>query len=97
MINLDDLEAAIRSALPVSHLEIEDQSSGCGESYAIVLVSEAFEGKNTLARHRFGMFRIQIFGAQCGSKRELIRHFLLPVNDLLKAQIAQMHAFSQVC
>ncbi|KAJ3769837.1 bola protein [Lentinula raphanica] len=72
MINLDDLEAAIRSALPVSHLEIEDQSNGCGESYAIVLVSEAFEGKNTLARHRF-------------------------VNDLLKAQIAQMHAFSQVC
>ncbi|KAF9074500.1 bola protein [Rhodocollybia butyracea] len=70
MIDLVDLEAAIRAALPVSHLEIEDQSSGCGESYAIILVSEAFEGKNTLARHRF-------------------------VNDLLKVQIAQMHAFSQ--
>ncbi|KAJ4481046.1 bola protein, partial [Lentinula aciculospora] len=69
-INLADLEAAIRNALPVSHLEIKDQSSGCGESYAIVLVSDAFEGKNTLARHRF-------------------------VNDLLKAQIARMHAFSQ--
>lgn len=56
MINLADLEAAIRTALPVSHLQIEDQSSGCGESYAIMLVSEAFEGKNTLARHRFGEF-----------------------------------------
>ncbi|KIK56196.1 hypothetical protein GYMLUDRAFT_174664 [Collybiopsis luxurians FD-317 M1] len=70
MINLQDLEAAIRTAIPVSHLEIEDQSSGCGENYSIILVSEAFEGKNTLARHRF-------------------------VNDLLKIQIAQMHAFSQ--
>lgn len=58
MINLADLEAAIRTALPVSHLEIEDQSSGCGESYAIVLVSEAFDGKNTLSRHRFGINQI---------------------------------------
>jgi stress-induced morphogen len=72
-INLVDLEAAIRNAVPVAHLEVEDQSSGCGENYAIILVSEvghesfrvslfqamlkrvqAFEGKNTLARHRFG-------------------------------------------
>ncbi|ESK85631.1 bola-like protein [Moniliophthora roreri MCA 2997] len=69
-INIQDLEAAIRNGIPVSHLEIEDQSNGCGENYAIVLVSEVFEGKNTLARHRF-------------------------VNELLKDQIAQMHAFSQ--
>ncbi|KIM77428.1 hypothetical protein PILCRDRAFT_825391 [Piloderma croceum F 1598] len=69
-INLVDLEAAIRDAVPVAHLEVEDQSSGCGENYAIILVSEAFEGKNTLARHRF-------------------------VNEVLKAEIAQMHAFSQ--
>ncbi|KAF9499316.1 bola-like protein [Pleurotus eryngii] len=64
------LEAIIRGAIPVAHLEIEDQSSGCGENYAIILVSEAFEGKSTLARHRW-------------------------VNDLLKKEIAQMHAFSQ--
>ncbi|KDQ27096.1 hypothetical protein PLEOSDRAFT_1043691 [Pleurotus ostreatus PC15] len=65
------LEDIIRGAIPVAHLEIEDQSSGCGENYAITLVSEAFEGKSTLARHRW-------------------------VNDLLKNEIAQMHAFSQV-
>ncbi|KAL4257617.1 BolA/IbaG family protein [Pleurotus pulmonarius] len=64
------LEETIRGAIPVTHLEIEDQSSGCGENYAIILVSEAFEGKSTLARHRW-------------------------VNDLLKKEIAQMHAFSQ--
>ena len=34
------LEKAIKRAIPVTYLEIEDQSSGCGESYAIVLVSE---------------------------------------------------------
>ncbi|PPQ69359.1 hypothetical protein CVT25_004751 [Psilocybe cyanescens] len=64
------LEKAIKRAIPVTHLEIEDQSSGCGENYAIVLVSEAFQGKTTLARHRM-------------------------INELLKDQIAQMHAFSQ--
>lgn len=45
-------EAAAREALPITALEIEDQSSGCGESFAVVLVSEAFQGKSTLARHR---------------------------------------------
>jgi stress-induced morphogen len=34
------LEKAIKRAIPVTHLEIQDQSSGCGDSYAIVLVSE---------------------------------------------------------
>ncbi|KAH9916276.1 bola-like protein [Epithele typhae] len=69
-ISAADLEASIRSALPIIHLEIEDTSSGCGENYSIFVVSEAFEGKNTLARHRF-------------------------INEVLKSQIAQMHAFSQ--
>ncbi|PPQ80460.1 hypothetical protein CVT26_003928 [Gymnopilus dilepis] len=64
------LEKAIKRAIPVTHLEIEDQSSGCGDNYAIVLVSEVFEKKTTLQRHRM-------------------------VNELLKDQIAQMHAFSQ--
>ncbi|GBE87480.1 bola protein [Sparassis latifolia] len=69
-ISSPDLERAIRSAIAVTHLQITDQSSGCGENYAVFIVSEAFEGKNTLARHRF-------------------------INELLKDQISQMHAFSQ--
>ncbi|KAI0789212.1 bola protein [Abortiporus biennis] len=69
-ISLPDLENAIRTAIPVAHLEIEDQSNGCGENYAIVVVSDAFEGKTTLARHRF-------------------------INEVLKNEIAEMHAFSQ--
>lgn len=34
------LEDLIRKAIPVSHLEIHDQSNGCGENYSIVVVSE---------------------------------------------------------
>lgn len=34
------LEQAIRNAIPVSNLEIEDQSNGCGENYAVLIVSE---------------------------------------------------------
>ncbi|KAF8918286.1 hypothetical protein CPB85DRAFT_1281259 [Mucidula mucida] len=52
-INTEELEMAIRHALPVTHLYIEDESNGCGENYSIVLVSESFEGKSTLARHRW--------------------------------------------
>lgn len=39
-INTEELEMAIRHALPVNHLYIEDESNGCGENYSIVLVSE---------------------------------------------------------
>jgi len=51
-VSLQELEDTLRNALPVSHLEIQDQSSGCGENYAILVVSEAFQGKSTLIRHR---------------------------------------------
>ena len=40
MIATDALESAIRTAIPVAHLEIFDQSNGCGENYAILVVSE---------------------------------------------------------
>ncbi|KAL0951557.1 hypothetical protein HGRIS_008239 [Hohenbuehelia grisea] len=69
-VHTADLESTIRNAIPVTVLEIEDTSNGCGENYSIILVSEAFEGKSTLARHRW-------------------------INELLKSEIEQMHAFSQ--
>jgi len=31
---------------------IEDTSSGCGENYTVLIVSDEFEGKTTLARHK---------------------------------------------
>jgi len=39
-VNTTDIETAITNALPVKHLEIYDQSNGCGENYSIVVVSE---------------------------------------------------------
>ncbi|TFK69790.1 bola-like protein [Pluteus cervinus] len=51
-VDIAELESTIRSAFSVTHLEIEDQSSGCGENYLVLIVSEDFKGKTTLARHR---------------------------------------------
>ncbi|CCM00972.1 uncharacterized protein FIBRA_03020 [Fibroporia radiculosa] len=85
-ISILDLESAIRSAIPIIHLEIIDQSNGCGENYAVFVVSSAFEGKNTLARHRFSECDMYRSGWLCDEDT---------VNELLKNQIAQMHAFSQ--
>ena len=32
--------------------EVDDVSSGCGESFSVVVVSNVFEGKPILQRHR---------------------------------------------
>ena len=58
----------------------------------MLIVSEAFEGKMTLARHRLGMHScipFSILPAESSSAHT-------QVNEALKAEIAQMHAFSQV-
>lgn len=67
------------------------------------MIAQAFEGKNTLARHRFGKnFRpsrsvLKIINTFSPSPSMLILSYLGHlVNELLKDQIAQMHAFSQV-
>ncbi|KAF5335823.1 hypothetical protein D9611_009652 [Ephemerocybe angulata] len=51
-IGAASLEAAIKAAIPVEHLEIKDDSDGCGDKYSVLIVSEIFAGKSTLARHR---------------------------------------------
>lgn len=51
-ISAVSLENAIRNAIPVAHLEIQDESDGCGDKFNVLIVSEIFEGKNTLQRHR---------------------------------------------
>ncbi|KAF8679933.1 BolA IbaG family [Rhizoctonia solani] len=70
-ISAASLETSLRNTFEPTHLEIQDTSNGCGENYAVVIVSKVFEGKMTLARHRL-------------------------VNELLKDEISQMHAFSQI-
>uniref|UniRef100_A0A915PXD9 BolA-like protein n=1 Tax=Setaria digitata TaxID=48799 RepID=A0A915PXD9_9BILA len=39
-------------ALKPSFLDIEDFSDGCGLKFRLVIVSESFNGKTTLASHR---------------------------------------------
>ncbi|TKY89891.1 hypothetical protein EX895_001188 [Sporisorium graminicola] len=71
MVSSQELETAIRQKVQnVSTLVVSDVSGGCGQAYDVVIVSDAFQGLNTLKRHRM-------------------------VNELLKDEIAQLHAFSQ--
>jgi stress-induced morphogen len=35
-----ELEAAIRAAIKVSHVEVEDNSGGCGEKFSVLIVSK---------------------------------------------------------
>jgi len=39
-ISIKVLEDVINRTFPVTHLEIHDESSGCGERYSVVLVSK---------------------------------------------------------
>lgn len=112
-VSLADLEQALRNALPIFHLDIIDQSSGCGESYAVLIVSEVWNvlvacRDGSRANHR-GSFIAHLLGFpredDAGKTSDgyvihsICRHSeqaLPQVNELLKDQIAQMHAFSQV-
>ncbi|RKO96901.1 hypothetical protein CXG81DRAFT_15893 [Caulochytrium protostelioides] len=40
------------SALAPTHVAVTDQSNGCGQAYAVVVVSPAFRNMKTLERHR---------------------------------------------
>jgi stress-induced morphogen len=51
-ITIADLTAKINDRLQATHVDIQDQSGGCGQMYEAVIVSTVFEKKMTLARHR---------------------------------------------
>mmetsp|Transcript_15356 Transcript_15356/g.33653 ORF Transcript_15356/g.33653 Transcript_15356/m.33653 type:complete len:119 (-) Transcript_15356:238-594(-) len=42
----------IREALDVTQVKIVDQSGGCGQSFAILVVGKCFEGKSKLQKQR---------------------------------------------
>lgn len=53
MVSQAELEAAIHSKLgDIQTLFVSDVSGGCGQAYDVVIVSDQFEGKSTLQRHR---------------------------------------------
>ncbi|KAJ8769704.1 hypothetical protein K2173_005307 [Erythroxylum novogranatense] len=51
-VTKEQVEATLKSKLNPSHLEVIDTSGGCGASFLIEIVSEQFEGKRLLERHR---------------------------------------------
>ncbi|VDM12849.1 unnamed protein product [Wuchereria bancrofti] len=52
----DNMNATIRQKLEIalkpSHLDIEDLSDGCGLKFRLIIVSDSFDNKTTLASHR---------------------------------------------
>ncbi|WFD20629.1 hypothetical protein MCAP1_002878 [Malassezia caprae] len=53
MVSPSELEAAIHTKLgDIETLFVSDVSGGCGQAYDVVIVSDQFEGKSTLQRHR---------------------------------------------
>ncbi|KAG8935489.1 hypothetical protein FRC02_008041 [Tulasnella sp. 418] len=87
-----DIELTLKAAFPeMKYLEITDTSSGCGSSYAVIIINPTFEGKMTLARHRWGTLSSVAIGP--GTPMTYVPS--ATVNDIMREQIKQMHAFSQ--
>ncbi|KAK1323242.1 hypothetical protein QJS10_CPA02g00454 [Acorus calamus] len=51
-VTKEEVEAALNSKLKPSHLDVTDISGGCGTSFSVEIVSDEFEGKRLLERHR---------------------------------------------
>ncbi|KAG2711604.1 hypothetical protein I3843_04G077700 [Carya illinoinensis] len=51
-VTKEQVESSLRAKMNPSQLEVIDTSGGCGASFAIEIVSEKFEGKRLLERHR---------------------------------------------
>ncbi|KAJ4810933.1 Bola-like family protein [Rhynchospora pubera] len=51
-VTKEEVETTLTSALKPTHLEVIDTSGGCGASFEVEIVSEQFEGKRLLERHR---------------------------------------------
>jgi hypothetical protein len=51
-VTREELEAAIRSKFQVTHVEVEDNSSGCGENFSVLIVSKVKDrNREPLGRH----------------------------------------------
>ncbi|XP_030543817.1 protein BOLA2 isoform X1 [Rhodamnia argentea] len=51
-VTKEQVESSLTSNLKPLHLEVTDISGGCGASFSVEIVSEQFEGKRLLERHR---------------------------------------------
>ncbi|XP_033628483.1 bolA-like protein 2 [Asterias rubens] len=51
-ITAEGLTCKLKENLQASHIEVVDESSGCGAKFNVVIVSDVFTGKPLLQRHR---------------------------------------------
>ena len=78
MIDADELRRRVGEALPGASITIRDMV-GDGDHYEMVVVSAAFEGKNTLQRHRLVYEPLK--GILGGSLHALALKTLAPSED----------------
>ncbi|KAA0188851.1 Transcriptional regulator BolA [Fasciolopsis buskii] len=50
-MNAEEVRSKLKTLDPV-HLEVEDFSDGCGKKFRLLIVSDAFDGRPLLERHR---------------------------------------------
>ncbi|KAM0727681.1 BolA-like protein 2 [Formica fusca] len=48
----EHIKNKVTEGLKASHVEVVDESDGCGAKFSVVVVSNLFQGKPTLQRHR---------------------------------------------
>ena len=61
-VSVEDITAALTSALAPDHLTVVDTSAQhCGSAFEVVAVSEAFEGETLLKRHRKVLAAVDAF------------------------------------
>ncbi|GMM28725.1 Bol2 protein [Martiniozyma asiatica (nom. inval.)] len=51
-LTAESLTNIIKERLEASEVEVQDMSGGCGQAFAVIIVSNVFTGKNKLQRHR---------------------------------------------
>lgn len=51
-LTADTFRDLIKERLDADLVQVEDMSGGCGQAFAVVIVSASFQGKNKLMRHR---------------------------------------------
>ncbi|KAM9916611.1 hypothetical protein OXX59_009865 [Metschnikowia pulcherrima] len=51
-LTADSLKEIITERLEAALVQVEDMSGGCGQAFAVIIVSPKFKGKNKLMRHR---------------------------------------------
>lgn len=42
----------LKEKLEATHVEVSDDSDGCGGKFSVIVVSKAFEGKSLLQKHK---------------------------------------------